>query len=661
MKNISLLNLLSNCIRLLSAEAVEKAKSGHPGMPLGMSDVLTILMLDFLKFNPSDAKWFNRDRLVLSAGHGSMALYSLLYLTGYKDFTLEDIKNFRQLNSKAAGHPERELHPAIETTTGPLGQGFANSVGMAIAEKKYKAELGTEVADYKIYCIAGDGCLMEGISYEAASIAGHLKLDNLIVLFDDNEITIDGPTSLTISENQLAKFEALGWNTISINGHDFNEIYEALAKAQNSDKPYLIACKTKIGFGAPNKVGSESAHGSPLGAEEFAALKTYLNWLHQDFELPKDLLDAWRAAWLRNKEAYDKWQHRFNGLNKESIDFCKDFSFHEAIVTTFKKILEEQKISEPTRNSSGRVVDYLMDCKKIIIGSADLSISNNLKNKKCKAINRDDFSGNYLHYGPREAAMGAIMNGLALSGFKTIGGTFLVFSDYMRPTIRLAALMQIPVIYIFTHDSIGVGEDGPTHQPIEHLASLRAIPNLNVLRPADIVETVECWDIALKSKHTPTLLALTRQKLPQLRGWSSSFNECKKGAYVISQSTITNAQEVKVTIFATGSEVSLALEVQKLLEDNNFSTRVVSVPCLELFFKQPKDYIDNVIGNPTLRVAIEAACSFGWHKVIGEKGLFFGLDHFGASAPFEALMKHFGLEAQQIADKIRQYLAIYAI
>ncbi|MCC2646436.1 MAG: transketolase [Rickettsiaceae bacterium] len=660
MKDISLLNSLSNCIRLLSAEAVEKAKSGHPGMPLGMSDVLTVLMFDFLKFNPNDAKWFNRDRLVFSAGHGSMALYSLLYLTGYKDFSLDDIKNFRQLNSKAAGHPERELHPAIETTTGPLGQGFANAVGMAIAEKKYKASLGVEIADYKIYCVAGDGCLMEGVSYEAASIAGHLKLNNLIVLFDDNEITIDGPTSLTISENQLAKFEAMGWATAAVNGHDFSEIHQALQQAQNSDKPFIIACKTKIGYGAPNKMGSEGVHGSPLGIEEFNALKQYLQWMHHDFEIHDDLLKAWRNAWLRNKETYEAWQNKYNSLSKESMNLCKDYYVNDPIIPAFKEMLSEKNISEATRSSSGRVAEYILKDEKVIIGSADLSTSNSLKSKQCQAITKIDFSGNFLHYGPREAAMGAIMNGLALSGFKVVGGTFLVFSDYMRPTIRLAALMQLPVIYIFTHDSIGVGEDGPTHQPIEHLASLRAIPNLKVMRPADIVEVVESWDIGLKSKHTPTLLALTRQKLPQLRDWQSKENLCEKGAYIISKSTLS-LKETNVTIFATGSEVSLAMETQKLLEDHNISTRIISVPSIELFFKQPKEYINEVLGENTIRVAIEAACSFGWHKIIGTHGLFFGLDNFGASAPHEVLMKHFGLEAQQIADKIRQHLAIYAI
>ncbi len=658
MKDISRLNILSNAIRILSAEAVERAKSGHPGMPLGMSDVATSLFFNFLKFNPHDAEWFNRDRLILSAGHGSMLLYSLLYLTGYKDFTLDDIKNFRQLNSKAAGHPEYEMHPAIETTTGPLGQGFANAVGIAIAEKNYKASFGEELVDYKIYCIAGDGCLMEGISYEAASLAGHLSLNNLIVLFDDNSITIDGPTSLTISEHQAHKFEAMGWNVININGHDFEEINTALAQAHISDKPVLIACKTTIGYGAPNKAGSEASHGSPLGRDELLALRKHVKWSHEEFEIEEELLKDWRDCWQRNKSLYDNWYSKYNSLDALLRDSFKKFHFKDSIIPHFKEILAEQTLHEPTRNSSGRVIDYIATLDKVVIGSADLSTSNNLKNKHCNIINKDHFLGNFIHYGPREAAMGAIMNGLSLSGFKAVGGTFLVFSDYMRPAIRLAALMQLPVVYVFTHDSIGVGEDGPTHQPIEHLSSLRAIPNLNVMRPADITETIECWDIALRSRKTPSLLALTRQKLPQLRSLSDELNASERGAYIISKSDTIFP---RVNIFATGSEVNTAIEVKNLLEDHNISARVISIPCFELFFKQPKEYIQEMLGNGGLSVAVEAACSMGWHKIIGTQGLFFGLDHFGASAPYEVLMKHFGLEASQIADKIRQHLAIHAI
>jgi transketolase len=660
MKNSSSLYSLSNYIRIISAQAVENAKSGHPGMPLGMSDVVTSLYFNFLKFNPNNVTWFNRDRLILSAGHGSMLLYSLLYLTGYKYFSLEDIKNFRQLNSKAAGHPEHELHPAIETTTGPLGQGFANAVGMAIAEKNYKASFGEELVDYKIYCIVGDGCLMEGISYEAASLAGHLKLNNLIVLFDDNAITIDGPTSLTISENQSQKFEAMGWNVIKINGHDFDEIYNALQISQTSDKPILIACNTTIGYGAPSKAGSEAAHGSPLGIEDLLALKKYVKWNHEEFEINEELLQEWRNCWKNNQACYDTWCTKYNNLDQLLKNSFKDFHFNESIIPHFKELLNTSTINEPTRSSSGRVVDFISTFDKVIVGSADLSISNNLKNKHCNVINKDHFSGNFLHYGPREAAMGAIMNGLSLSGFKAVGGTFLVFSDYMRPAIRLAALMQLPVIYVFTHDSIGVGEDGPTHQPIEHLASLRAIPNLNVMRPADVTETIECWDLALRSKHTPSLLALTRQKLSELRKLMLESNFSEKGAYIISKSDI-NSLHQGVSIFATGSEVNIAIEVKNCLEEHNIPVKVISIPCFELFFNQPKEYIEEIIDTNTTLVGIEAASSLGWHKIIGSKGLFFGLDHFGASAPYEVLMKHFGLEAKQIADKIRQHLAIYAI
>ena len=638
------LNNLSDCIKILSADAVEAANSGHPGMPLGFSQVMTSLVFEFLRFNPKDPKWFNRDRLVLSVGHGSMLLYSFFYLTGYEGFTLDDIKSFRQLHSKAAGHPEYEAFAAIETTTGPLGQGMANAVGMAIAQKKYEAELGLEISNYKIYSIVGDGCLMEGVSYEAASLAGHLNLSNLIILFDDNGISIDGKTNLAVSEDHLKKFEAMGYNTMAIDGHDCNQIRKALSEASKSDKPFFIACKTLIGKGTKNKEGSEKSHGSPLGFEEIQHLKNNAAFSGEDFYIPPKLKNLWEQAWKKSEEEYKQWQKNYNLLPNEKKEYIDT-----------PKIVMPSNIQAPTkpeatRVSSGRVIEQLMKLeKKLISGSADLAGSNGLKSSECKAITAKDFSGNFIHYGVRESAMAAIMNGLGLSSFIPVGGTFFVFSDYMRPAIRLAALMKIPVLYVMTHDSIGVGEDGPTHQPIEQLASFRAMPNINVFRPADFVEVKECYELALDNKNTPSMMVLSRQSVPQTRD-NFSENLSAKGGYVIREAN--DVANIDITIFATGSEIGSALEVQTILETKGKSVRICSVPCVEKLLAQGSEYIQTLRGGAQTLAAIEAASSFGWHRVIGVDGLFFGMDSFGASAPALDLYEYFNLTAQKIAKKL---------
>jgi len=635
---------LSNAIRILASDAVERARSGHPGMPLGMADVMTILAFNHLKFNPKNPKWFNRDRLVLSNGHGSMLLYAFYYLTGYKDFSLVDIKNFRQLGSKTPGHPEHEVYDAIETTTGPLGQGFAASVGMAIAAKKYQARLGAKICDYKIYCTVGDGCLMEGISYEAASLAGHLGLNNLVVLFDDNKISIDGATDLTVSEDHLKKFEALGWNVESIDGHDFEQIDAAIVRAKNSNKPFFIACRTQIAKGAPSKVGSATSHGAPLGRDEISLMKERLQVKNEDFYIEEELLSVWRQAPLRCQDLYNEWITKFEKMNYEDKAYLNEPQINADCL----KEVTKANADEATRVSSGRIIEKLMATSdKMIFGSADLSTSNNMLNINTKAITKDDFSGNFIHYGVRENAMAAIMNGLALSGFLPVGSSFFVFTDYMKPSIRIGALMKAKVIYVMTHDSIGVGEDGPTHQPVEQLAAMRAMPNLLVLRPADYVETFEAWEIALTHDSGPVMLVLTRQNVPQIRQ-ESRKNLSKFGAYEIGNS----GEKVDVSIFASGSELSIALKAAKILSDANITLRVVSVPSFELFFEQDKNYIKGLLGNTKLKVAIEAASSFGWHRIIGEDGMHFGMDGFGKSAPAQVLYEHFGLTAENIARQI---------
>jgi len=622
---------------------VEAAKSGHPGMPLGFSQVMSVLAFKFLKFNPNDPKWFNRDRLVLSAGHGSMLLYSFFYLAGYKNFSLDDIKNFRQIGAKTAGHPEIELFDAIETSTGPLGQGLANAVGMAIAQKKYEAKLGAEICNYNIYAVVGDGCLMEGISYEAASIAGHLKLNNLIVLFDDNGISIDGKTDLTVSEDHIKKFEAMGFDTFTANGYDDTELSNVLAQANKSNKPCFIACKTLIGKGTDVKEGSEKSHGSPLGSEELEFLKKNISSSKEAFHIESDLKSLWEKAWEKSKEEYDSWQSGYKSISQEKKDYMNIPDLKEC------SDIVSSEAPEATRISSGKIIEAMLKSEdKIIVGSADLAGSNGLKNSMSVAITRDDFSGNFICYGVREHAMAAIMNGLAISGLVPVGGTFFVFSDYMRPAIRLAALMHLPVIYVMTHDSIGVGEDGPTHQPIEHLASFRAMPNINIFRPADFCEVKECYELAFASKETPSMMVLSRQALPQFRT-ESADNKSSKGAYIIKDES---SESLDVVLYATGSEVSLAMDVCEKLKSQNLAARVVSVPCVELFNKQNDEYKKSIRGGAKISVAIEAGSELGWHKIIGSDGLFFGMDSFGASAPAKDLFKHFGLTVEAISSSI---------
>jgi len=644
---------MANAIRALAMDAVEKANSGHPGMPMGMADVATVLFGEFLKFDPKHPAWPDRDRFVLSAGHGSMLQYALLYLTGYDDMTLDELKRFRQLGSKTAGHPEYGHAAGIETTTGPLGQGLANSVGFALAERMLAARFGNLV-DHHTYVIAGDGCLMEGISQEAISLAGHLKLNKLIVLFDDNKISIDGPTSLTTSDDAEKRFEASGWFTQAIDGHNHDAIRAAIKKAQASDKPSMIACRTKIGFGAPSKEGSEKCHGSPLGKDEIAGARKNLGWSHGEFEIPDEILQAWREVGKRGAKTFAEWSKK--PANKEFDRLMhKDLpdGWSQAL-TAFKKKLAETPPKEATRKSSENVLEVLTAAiPEMVGGSADLTGSNNTKTKAMKPVTAADYSGTYIYYGVREHAMGAVMNGLALhGGFIPYGGTFLIFTDYARPAIRLSALMQQRVIYVMTHDSIGLGEDGPTHQPVEHLASLRAMPNLHVFRPADATETAECWALALAMKNAPSILSLTRQNLPALRTEFTEKNLCAQGGYILS-----DAKDAKVTLIATGSEVSIALDAQKKLAEKNIAARVVSLPCWEHFDMQPKEYRESVLGKNTLKVAIEAAGPFGWERYIGQDGIFIGMHGFGASAPAPDLYKHFGITAEATVQKIMERLA----
>ncbi len=627
---------MANAIRALSMDAVEKAKSGHPGMPMGMADVATILFTQFLKFDPANPNWQNRDRFVLSAGHGSMLLYSLLYLTGYADMTIEDIKNFRQIGAKTAGHPEYGHATGIETTTGPLGQGLANAVGMALAERMQHARDNS--TDHYTYCIAGDGCLMEGISQEAISFAGHLKLNKLIVLWDDNEISIDGAVSLASSENQQKRFEAAGWITKSINGHDFYAITEALAWAKTQTQPVMIACKTKIGHGAPTKAGTHGSHGSPLGAEEIKGAREFLAWPHKEFEIPQDILNEWRTAGKKHKSD--------SGADSKPVKIkLPDLG---KLLEPLKKQFTEKKPGMATRNSSKEVLDVLTaNISQLIGGSADLTGSVGTKTKNYEPITANSYKGNYIHYGVREHGMQAIMNGMTLHGeFIPYAGTFLVFSDYARPAIRLAALMGIRTIFVGTHDSIGLGEDGPTHQPVEHLASLRAIPNLLVFRPADEIEVAESWELAIAAEKTPSVISLTRQNVPTLRT-DYTENKTAKGGYIISP-----GKNPKATIIATGSEVSIAIEAQKKLASEGIETNVVSMPCTKLFDEQPKEYRKEVLGGG-LRVAIEAASGYGWDKYLGESGIFIGMTSFGASGPYQELYKHFGITAENVVRQIK--------
>jgi transketolase len=645
---------MANAIRVLAMDAVEQAKSGHPGMPMGMADVATILFSRFLKFDPADPAWPDRDRFVLSAGHGSMLIYALLYLTGYEAMTIEQIKKFRQLGSITAGHPEFGHAPGVETTTGPLGQGLANAVGMAIAEKHLAAEFGHDVVNHKTYVIASDGDLMEGVSQEAIALAGHLKLGKLIVLFDDNGISIDGALSLADSVDQVRRFEAAGWAASRIDGHDPAAITLALEKAQRSDKPTLIACKTKIGFGAPTKQGSEKSHGSPLGAEEIAGTRKALGWTSAAFEVPADILKAWRSLGTHSKGAHADWNKRLATLESEKRgeverrirgDLPKQRLLDAARAVKEKLVAQPKEIA--TRAASEFVLESLIPAiPEMIGGSADLTGSNNTRIKGMKAITAADFSGRFIHYGVREHGMAGAMNGLALhGGIIPYSGTFLVFSDYCRPAIRLAALMGQRVIHVMTHDSIGLGEDGPTHQPVEHLAALRAIPNLLVFRPCDAVETAECWQLALEASSKPSILALTRQNLPQLRNRFDEENVCSRGAYEIAAPD----DRADVAIFATGSEVAVAVEAARLLAARGVAARVVSVPCFQLFLEQKEDYRRALIGDERVKVGVEAAVRQGWDAIIGSDGVFVGMTSFGASAPYKELYKKFGITGEGVA------------
>ncbi len=640
---------LANCIRFLSIDAVQKANSGHPGMPMGMADVATVLFKDFLSFNPKNPSWANRDRFVLSAGHGSMLLYSLLYLTGYKSVSLSDIKNFRQLNSICAGHPEYHPNTGIETTTGPLGQGISNAVGFAISEEILKKKFGKKKIDHKTYVIAGDGCLMEGISHEALSLAGHLRLKNLILLFDNNSISIDGPTSLAVSDNHEKRFKSYGWNYLKINGHNYKEIVKALKKAQKSKRPIAISCKTTIGYGSPNKGGKASSHGSPLGEDEIKLVRKKLGWKHEPFQIPKDLLSEWKKVGDEASKKAKKHENKFKNI------FTKNKKLN-LINNSIEKIRQDYfKNPKPlaTRKSSEIFLDIVSKLPNLIGGSADLAGSNNTKTKDHKIIKPGNFSGNYIHYGVREHAMCGIMNGIALhSNLIPYGGTFLIFSDYCKPSIRLAAMMKQRVIYVFTHDSIGLGEDGPTHQPIEQLASLRSIPNLNVFRPADLIETFESWQLAIESEKTPSVIALTRQKVEPVRNKNNSKNETSYGAYEI----LRTGEEIKLTIISSGSETSLSCDISHKLATENIYSKVISMPCQELFDQQSKDYKNKILNETDLVVSIEASETDYWKKYTGTNGLTFGIDDFGKSAPYKEIYNHFELSLESIIRKIKEKL-----
>ena len=643
---------IANAIRFLSIDAVQKANSGHPGMPMGMADVCAVLFKYFLKFDPSDPEWINRDRFVLSAGHGSMLLYSLLYLTGYKSVSLEDIKNFRQLDSICAGHPEYEHGTGIETTTGPLGQGIANAVGFAISEEILKAKKGKDIYDHKTYVIAGDGCLMEGISHEALSLAGHLKLKNLIMFFDNNSVSIDGPTSLAVSDNYKKRFEAYGWEYIDINGHNEKQIFKAIKKTQKAKKPTVISCKTVIGFGSPNKSGTSSVHGSPLGEDEINLVRKKLKWKHAPFDIPKEILSAWRAIGEQGKKLRLQWQKKAgNKINKLSQDNSKLLN---NIFTNAKIAAVKDAKPTATRKSSEDILTLLTtEIQELIGGSADLAGSNNTKTKSQKIIKPGDFSGSYIHYGVREHAMAAIMNGIALhDNLIPYGGTFLIFSDYCKPAIRLSALMKQRVVYVMTHDSIGLGEDGPTHQPIEQLAGLRAIPNLNVFRPADTTETIECWELALQQKKTPSVLSLTRQNLIPVRKEFNKENKCSFGAYEILRTNST----IDLTLIATGSEVEIAIEASHELAKNKIHCKVISMPCQELFDQQSETYKNKILNETTTKISIEAASTMGWKKYTGNEGRELGIDSFGKSAPYKKIYEHFKLTSNNILKQAKEIL-----
>lgn len=652
---------MANVIRALAMDAVQKAASGHPGMPMGMADVATVLFTRFLKYDAAHPEWPDRDRFVLSAGHGSMLLYALLYLTGYPDMDIEQLKNFRQFGARTAGHPEYGHAPGIETTTGPLGQGIGNAVGMALAERLLNQRYGDDIVSHYTYCIAGDGCLMEGLSQEAISFAGHLKLGRLIVLFDDNEISIDGGTNLTLSDDQLARFRASNWQVAAVDGHDPEAVALAIENARGvTDQPSMIACRTVIGYGAPNKAGTAATHGAPLGEDEIAGARQELGWPHAPFEVPDAVLESWRAAGMRGRADYDKWMEaagRLDAASRARLTDPIDAKVGEDIIRAVAGIktdfaAEGAKLA--TRQSSQKVLERLMPVVPGLIGgSADLTGSVGTLTKQHGIVKPDDFAGNYIHYGVREHAMGASMNGLALhGGIVPYAGTFLVFSDYCRPSIRLSALMEQRVVYVMTHDSIGLGEDGPTHQPVEQLAALRAMPQLHVMRPADSVECAECWELALLFKDRPTIMTLTRQGLPLLRTTPTDDNLSAKGAYVL----IEPEGGRDVTVLATGSEVSLAVNAAKMLEEQGIKAAVVSMPCWELFEAQDEGYQAAVLGTAP-RVGVEAAVGFGWDKWLGENGKFIGMRGFGASAPAQELYKHFGITPEAVVAAARDLVS----
>jgi len=651
---------LANAIRFLSVDAVQKANSGHPGLPMGMADVATVLFKYYLRFNPKNPDWINRDRFVLSAGHGSMLLYSLLYLTGYKSISIKDIQNFRQLKSICAGHPEYKKKSGIETTTGPLGQGLSNAIGMAIAEEVMKKRFGSNLINHKTYVIASDGDFMEGISHEAMSLAGHLKLKNLVVFFDNNKVSIDGSTKLAVSDNYKKRFESYGWNFQEVNGHNEKQISKAIKKTLKSKKPSLISCKTIIGYGSPNKSGKASSHGAALGDEEVALVRKKLKWKYKPFEIPKEILSEWRKIGKRGDLQEKKWNVVYNKKSKKVKD---EFSrvINGKLPKNLDKIIDEEKRKffdlKPniaSRQSSASILEAITkNLPELVGGSADLSGSNNTKTKYSTIIKPSNFKGNYIHYGVREHAMAGIMNGMALhGGILPYGGTFLIFLDYCKPALRLSAFMGLRVIYIFSHDSIGLGEDGPTHQPIEHLAHLRAIPNLNVFRPADTIETLECWEIALKSSTNPSVIALSRQKLPFVTETLTKKNMSNLGGYELKKTNLNP----EVTLIASGSEVQIAIEALNKLQEININSKVISMPCQELFDKQSKEYKEKIIDKNSIKISIEASSIYGWEKYVGPDGISLGIKSFGKSAPYKKIYEHFNLTSDNVVKLTKKML-----
>ena len=651
---------LANAIRFLSVDAVQKANSGHPGLPMGMADVATVLFKYYLRFNPKNPDWINRDRFVLSAGHGSMLLYSLLYLTGYKSISIKDIQNFRQLKSICAGHPEYKKKSGIETTTGPLGQGLSNAIGMAIAEEVMKKRFGSNLINHKTYVIASDGDFMEGISHEAMSLAGHLKLKNLVVFFDNNKISIDGSTSLAVSDNYKKRFESYGWNFQEVNGHNEKQISKAIKKTLKSKKPSLISCKTIIGYGSPNKSGKASSHGAALGDKEVALVRKKLKWKYKPFEIPKEILSEWRKIGKRGDLQEKKWGIVYNKKSKKVKD---EFSrqINTKLPKNLDKIIDKEKRkffnlkpNVASRQSSASVLEAITkNLPELVGGSADLSGSNNTKTKYSTIIKPSNFKGNYIHYGVREHAMAGIMNGMALhGGILPYGGTFLIFLDYCKPALRLSAFMGLRVIYIFSHDSIGLGEDGPTHQPIEHLAHLRAVPNLNVFRPADTIETLECWETALKSSTNPSVIALSRQKIPFVTEMLTKKNMSNQGGYELKK---TNPNP-DVTLIASGSEVQIAIEALNKLQEININSKVISMPCQELFDKQSKEYKEKIIDKNSIKISIEAGSIYGWEKYVGLDGISLGIKSFGKSAPYKKIYEHFNLTSSNVVKLAKKML-----